>query len=97
MVNLFGDWTGDMIVILFAFAIFLIIRFFAVTDKKSVDRFILGFSLVVFVITGAELIGNILGELYIGPEGSLLISLILFAGSIVYILNQIVELKAQKK
>ncbi len=97
MVNLFGDWTSDMVVIVISVVIFYILRLFALNEKKSVDKFILGFSIIVFIISGSEVIGTIFGDSYIGPDGSLLISLILFAGSVVYIINEIIELKAQMK
>ena len=97
MVNLFGDWTGDMLVILLALIVYFVMRVFILTEKKAVEKLFLVVAIVIFVISGWEVLGNIFGELYIGPQGSLYISLILFIGSIIFIINQIVELKSEKK
>ncbi|MFA5931408.1 MAG: hypothetical protein WC821_03785 [archaeon] len=68
MGNLFGDWFGDISVILFVFIAFLIFYYFIAKKGKTRNEAVLVSSLIIFLTSAFSVIDStLLGNTFSGP------------------------------
>ncbi len=97
MVELFGDWFGNIVAIFIAFVIYLYLRI-NTKEKKSWNRLDLSFSVVIFLITAFEIIGSIVFENpYYGPSEGFIISIAIMVITAITGTLSAIELRAAHK
>lgn len=97
MVQLFGDWFGDIAAIFVAFVIYLYLRI-NTKEKKTWNRLDLSFSVVIFVISAFEIIGAwIFENPFYGPSEGFIISMAIMAITAVTGTLSAIELRAAHK
>jgi len=97
MVQLFGDWFGNIIAIFIAFVIYLYLRI-NTKEKKTWNRLDFSFSLIIFLISGFEIIGAwVFENPYYGPSEGFIISMAIMAITAVTGTLTAIELRAAHK
>jgi len=97
MVQLFGDWFGNIVVIFLCFVIYLFLRI-NTKEKKSWNRLDLSFSVIIFLISAFEVIGSLVFENpYYGPQEGFIISIAIMLITAVTGTLTAIELRAAQK
>lgn len=97
MVQIFGDWFGNMVAIFVIFVIYLFMRI-NTKEKKTWDRLDFYFSLAIFLIVAFEVFGALFfGSPYYGPEEGFIISVLILLVTAVSGTVAGIEMRAGKK
>ena len=96
MVEIFGDWFGNIVAIFIIFVIYLFLR---VNTKKSKTwhRLDFYFSLAIFLIVGFEVVGSFIFEQpYYGPAEGFLVSVLIMIITLVSGTVSAIELRTKE-
>lgn len=97
MVQLFGDWFGNIVAIFIILVIYLFMRI-NTKEKKSWDRLDFYFSLTIFLIVAFEVIGALVFQNpYYGPREGFIISVLIMLVTLGTGTVSAIEIRAGKK